>query len=71
MMLRSNEKQSRSPKMDILVQYSLIKLLTQGLGECLFLFLQYLYLFYFVSQVLCTCTDNRSWFSMRNSFFYL
>jgi hypothetical protein len=31
----------------------------------------YIYIFYFVSQVLCICTDNRSAFSMRNIFFLL
>jgi hypothetical protein len=30
-MLKFNEKQSHSPKIDIIVQYSLTKLLTQGL----------------------------------------
>jgi hypothetical protein len=29
----------------------------------------YIYIFYFVSQVFCTCIDNRDWFSLRNIFF--
>jgi hypothetical protein len=70
MMLKSNEEQSHSPKMDILVQYSLIKWLTQGLWRCLFYFYNfYSCMFYFVSQLLCICTDNRDNFSMRNIFF--
>jgi hypothetical protein len=36
------------------------KLLNQGLWGCLF---------YFVSQVLCICTNDGSYFSMRNIFF--
>jgi hypothetical protein len=65
-MLKSNEKQSPSPKMDILVQYSLTKWLIQILWRCLFSFYNfYIYIFYFVSQVLCICIDNRYAFSMR------
>jgi hypothetical protein len=30
----------------------------------------YIYMFYFVSQVLCICTDNCGYFSMRNIFFF-
>jgi hypothetical protein len=37
-MLESNRRQSHSPKMDMLVQYSLTKWLTQGLWGCLFFF---------------------------------
>jgi hypothetical protein len=31
----------------------------------------YIYIFYFVSQVLCICTDNRDYFSMRYIFFFI
>jgi hypothetical protein len=31
----------------------------------------YIYIFCFVSHVLCICTDDRNYFSMRNMFFYL
>jgi hypothetical protein len=37
-MLKSNEKQSHSPKITNFVQYSLTKWLTQGLWGCLFFF---------------------------------
>jgi hypothetical protein len=71
-MLKSNEKQSHSPKMDIIVQYSSTKLLTQGLWGCLFFFYNfYIFIFYFVSQVLCICTDNRGGFSMGNIFIFI
>jgi hypothetical protein len=68
-MLKSNEKQLHSPKIDVIAHYSLTKWLTQGLWGCLFIFYNfYIYIFYFVSQVLCICTDDRGWFSMRNVF---
>jgi hypothetical protein len=31
----------------------------------------YIYVFYFVSQVLCICTDNRDSFSMGNIIFFM
>jgi hypothetical protein len=31
----------------------------------------YIYIFYFVSQVLCVCEYNRDYFSMRNNFFFI
>jgi hypothetical protein len=34
-------------------------------------FLYLIYIFYFVSQVLCICTDDRDCFSMRNIYFFL
>jgi hypothetical protein len=74
MMLKSNEKQkqSHSPKMDILVQYSLIKWLIQGLWGCLFFFIIFIFILYFVSQVLCISTDYDDDFSMRDiSFFFI
>jgi hypothetical protein len=45
MKLKSNEKRSHSPKMDILVQYSLTKWLTQGLWECLFIFMIFIFIY--------------------------
>jgi hypothetical protein len=50
-MLKSNEKQSHSPKMEI-VQYSLTKWLTQGLWKCLFCFIIYLFI-YFILLAKC------------------
>jgi hypothetical protein len=44
-MLKSNEKQSHSPKMDILIQYSLTKRLTQGLWGCLFFFIIFIFIY--------------------------
>jgi hypothetical protein len=71
-MLRSNGKQSHSPKIDVLVQYSLIKWLIQGLWGCLFfLYNFYIYIFYFVSQVLCICTNDRGGFGMKNIIFFI
>jgi hypothetical protein len=69
-MLKSNKRQSHSPKMKNIVQYSLIKWLTQGLWGCLF-YNFYIFISYFVSQVLCICTDDRDFFSMRNTFFFI
>jgi hypothetical protein len=46
MMLKSNKKQSHSPKMNIIVQYSLTKWLTQGLWECLFFFIIFIFIYY-------------------------
>jgi hypothetical protein len=31
----------------------------------------YIYLLYFVSQVLCICTNDHDYFSMRNIFFFI
>jgi hypothetical protein len=54
----------------VIVQYSLTEWLTQGLWGCLFfLYNFYIYIFYFVSQVLCICTNYRGVFSMRIFFF--
>jgi hypothetical protein len=71
-MLKSNENQYHSPKMDIIGQYSLTKWLIQGLWECLnFFYWFYIYIFYFVSQVLCICTDDCSFFSMKKISFFI
>jgi hypothetical protein len=71
-MLKSNEKQSQSPKITKIVQYSLTKWLTRGLWRCLFTFCKFFtYIFCFVSQVLCICTDDRRYFSMRNILFLI
>jgi hypothetical protein len=72
-MLKSNGKQSHSPKIGNIVQYSLTKWLTQGLWECLLIFYYfYIYIFYFVSQVLCICTNlPYTSFSMRHIFYFL
>jgi hypothetical protein len=72
-MSKSNEKQSHSPTIGTIVQYSLIKWSTQGLWGCLFFFFYnfYIYIFYFVSQVLCISTDDSNYFSMRNIFFFI
>jgi hypothetical protein len=70
-MLKSNEKQSHSLKIGQVVQYLLIKWLIQGLWGCLFFYNFYIYIFYFVSQVLCICTDDCGCFSMRNMFFFI
>jgi hypothetical protein len=70
-MLKSNEKQSHSPKMDVLVLYSSTKWLTQGLRRYLFFYNLYIYIFYFVSQVLCICTDDCGCFSMKNILFFI
>jgi hypothetical protein len=68
-MLKSNEKQSHSPDVGKIAQYSLTKWLTQGLWECLFF---YTYIFYFVSQVLCICTyDSYGCFCMRNISYFI
>jgi hypothetical protein len=72
MVLKSNGKQSHSPKIMNLVQYSLTKWLSLGLWRCLFFFYNfYICIFYFVSQVLCICTDDDSYFSTRNIFFLI
>jgi hypothetical protein len=71
MMLRSNEKQSHSPKMMNIVQYSLTEWLAQGLWGGLFYFYNiYIYIFCLVSQVLCSCTDDRYGFGMKSIFFF-
>jgi hypothetical protein len=44
-MLKSKEKQSHSPKMDIVVQYSLTEWLTQGLWGCLFFFMIFIFIY--------------------------
>jgi hypothetical protein len=44
-MLKSNEKQSHLPKMDIIVQYSLTKWLTQGLWRCSFFFIVFIFIY--------------------------
>jgi hypothetical protein len=68
-MLKSNEKQSHSPKMKNLIQYSSTKWLIQALWGCFLFFYNFcIYIFYFVSQVLCIFTVNGSTFSMRNIF---
>jgi uncharacterized membrane protein YdbT with pleckstrin-like domain len=36
----------------------------------IFLIIFYIYIFYFVSQVLCICTDDRGYFSMRDIFLF-
>jgi hypothetical protein len=69
MMLKSKEKLSCLSKIKYLIQYSWTKLLTPGLWGCLFLFFYnfYIFIFYFVREVLCICTDNRNGFSMTNN----
>jgi hypothetical protein len=48
------------------------KMINSGIVRMFFFFYNfYIYVFYFVSQVLCICTDNRDWFSMRNIFFFI
>jgi hypothetical protein len=72
-MLKSNETSLYSPKTQALIQYSLKKWLVQGLWGCLFLFFNfYIYIFNFVSQVLCICTkdDDVYWYSLRFYFFF-
>jgi hypothetical protein len=44
-MLKSNEKQSHSRKIWNIVQYSLIKWLTQGLWGCLFYFIIFIFIY--------------------------
>jgi hypothetical protein len=44
-MLKSNEKQSHSPKIWNIVQYSSTKLLTQGLWGCLFSFIIFIFIY--------------------------
>jgi hypothetical protein len=44
-MLSFNEKQSHSPKIDVLVQYSSTKWLTQELWGCLFLFIILMFIY--------------------------
>jgi hypothetical protein len=71
-MLKSNEKQSHLLKIGVIVQYSLTKWFIRRLWGCLFPFLYnfYIYIFYFVSQVLCICTDNHYIFSIKNNSFF-
>jgi hypothetical protein len=47
------------------------KIINSGIIK-MFIFIHnfYIYIFYFVSQVLCIYTDDRGIFSMRNIFFY-
>jgi hypothetical protein len=45
MMLKSDEKQSHSPNIGNFVQYSLKKWLTQGLWECLFFFIIFIFIY--------------------------
>jgi hypothetical protein len=47
------------------------KMITSGIMRMFIYFFNnfYIYIFYFVSQVLCICTDDCGWFSMRNIFF--
>jgi hypothetical protein len=51
-MLKFNEKQSHSPKMKKIVQYSLTKWLTQGLWRCLFFFVIFIFI-YFILLAKC------------------
>jgi hypothetical protein len=47
------------------------KMINSGIMRMfIFFFNFHIYIFYFVSQVLCICTNNRSFFSIRNIFFY-
>jgi hypothetical protein len=51
-MLKSNEKQSHSPKNIHLIQYSLTKWLTQGLWGCLIFFINFIFIY---SNLLAKC----------------
>jgi hypothetical protein len=44
-MLKSNGKQSHSPKMKNLIQYSLTEWLIQGLWACLFFFIVFIFIY--------------------------
>jgi hypothetical protein len=47
------------------------KMINSGIMRMFIFFYNfYIYIFYFVSEVLCICTDNKDWFSMRNIFFF-
>jgi hypothetical protein len=48
------------------------KIINSGIMKMFILFYNfYIYIFYFKSQVLCICTDDRDVFSMRNIFFFI
>jgi hypothetical protein len=45
------------------------KMINSGIIR-MFIFSYNIYIFYFVSQVLCICTDNRGVFGIRNIYFF-
>jgi hypothetical protein len=47
------------------------KIINSGIMRMFIFYSFYIYIFYFVSQVLCISTDNRCWFSMKNIFFFI
>jgi hypothetical protein len=65
MMLKSNEKQSHEEDRTVFIN----KMISSGIMRMFIIFnIFYIYIFYFVSQVLCICTSVWDGFSMRNIF---
>jgi hypothetical protein len=48
------------------------KMINSGIMRMFIFFYNfYIHIFYFVSQVLCVCTDDRGYFSMRNMILFI
>jgi hypothetical protein len=46
------------------------KMINSGIMKMFIFYNFYIYIFFFISQVLCICTDNYWSFSMKNIFFF-